>query len=230
MAEKEKLAKTIAGEVTMADKPGETLRKWREIFGLTQKKIAETIGTSQPVISDYEAGRRNPGQAFTKKYVQALIKADVKEGGKILGKFTPEKNPQAILDIREFLTPIPLSKFVKKIDAKIIASKPKKPQAIMGYTVIDSLNAILEMTEKEFANIYGASPQRALIFTKVNIGRSPLVAVKVTAPKPSLIVLHGISPEKVDRLAVKIAESIQVPLAVTSINTPEKIIEKLRNK
>ena len=56
------LAKNIAGEVTLSINPNETLKKWREIFGLTQIEVAKQLGVSPSVISDYEAGRRkSPG-------------------------------------------------------------------------------------------------------------------------------------------------------------------------
>jgi putative transcriptional regulator len=67
--------------------------------------------------------------------------------------------------------------------------------------------------------LYGNTPERALIFTKVETGRSPLIAVKVgrfsTDMKPSVIVLHGLD-EKVDAVAIKIAEAEKIPLLTTT--------------
>ena len=42
-----------------------------------------------------------------------------------------------------------------------------------------------------------------MIFTKVGLGRSPFVAVRVSQLKPRMIILHG--TEKVDSLAVELA-------------------------
>ena len=40
--------------------------------GLTQKELAQKIGTKQSVISRLESGRANPSVAFLKKLAQAL--------------------------------------------------------------------------------------------------------------------------------------------------------------
>lgn len=40
--------------------------------GVTQKKLAQKIGTKQSVISRLESGRANPSVAFLKKLAQAL--------------------------------------------------------------------------------------------------------------------------------------------------------------
>ncbi|HHQ45183.1 MAG TPA: helix-turn-helix domain-containing protein [Candidatus Altiarchaeales archaeon] len=232
MASIDQLAKTIAGETTLSQKPGQTLKKWREIFGANQIQISKKLGISPSVVSDYESGRReNPGAKFIKTYIQALLNIDKEKGGQVANKFSPtEKNP-AIIDIQEYLNPIPAKKFIKTIKGETLTGKKQlKDATIEGYTIIDSLKAILDLTEKEFVGIYGANTNRALIFTKVNLGRSPLVAVKVTKPKPSLIILHGLKPQKVDKLAIHIAESIKVPLIVSKIETTSELTEKLREK
>lgn len=62
------VAMYIAGDIIMSDSPGEAIKKWRLIFGLTQTTIATRLGTSPSVISDYESGRRKfPGSRFVKK-------------------------------------------------------------------------------------------------------------------------------------------------------------------
>jgi putative transcriptional regulator len=77
--------------------------------------------------------------------------------------------------------------------------------------------------------MYGKTPERALIFTQVESGRSPLIAVKVgrfsTDLRPSLVVLHGC--QKVDPIAKRIAENEKIPLLVTQ-KPIEKIMEALK--
>ncbi|MCL4331308.1 MAG: helix-turn-helix domain-containing protein, partial [Candidatus Thermoplasmatota archaeon] len=52
----------IAGEITIAENPGETIRKWREEFQVSQLDLARYLEISPSVISDYESGRRkSPG-------------------------------------------------------------------------------------------------------------------------------------------------------------------------
>ena len=52
----------IAGEIALSSNPGRTIKKWREEFGLSQHQLADAMGVSHSVISDYESGRRkSPG-------------------------------------------------------------------------------------------------------------------------------------------------------------------------
>jgi uncharacterized protein len=47
------------------------IRDVRRRQGLTQAELAQRAGTSQPVISAYEHGRRDPGYAMLRKLVEA---------------------------------------------------------------------------------------------------------------------------------------------------------------
>ena len=47
----------MAGEIVFSEKPGDTLKKWREIFGLSQKKMAELLEINPSVVCDFEKGR-----------------------------------------------------------------------------------------------------------------------------------------------------------------------------
>ena len=52
-----KLAEKMAGEITLSDNPGETLKKWRASFEISQTDLASFLKVSPSVISDYESGR-----------------------------------------------------------------------------------------------------------------------------------------------------------------------------
>jgi putative transcriptional regulator len=67
-----------------------------------------------------------------------------------------------------------------------------------------------------FQNLYGNVNERVFIFTGVSTGRSPFVVVRVSASKPSAVVLHNIDPAKVDKLAMKISERERIPLIVSN--------------
>lgn len=47
------------------------IRAVRKRRGLTQRELARAAGTSQPVISAYEGGRRNPTHTMLRKLVAA---------------------------------------------------------------------------------------------------------------------------------------------------------------
>lgn len=51
--------------------PPELIRTLRRRRGLTQEALARAAGTSQPVISAYEAGRRDPTHGTLRKLVAA---------------------------------------------------------------------------------------------------------------------------------------------------------------
>ncbi len=230
----EKLELTIAGEITLSKEPGKTLKKWREIFGINQIELSKALNISPSTISDYEGGRRqSPGIGVIKRFVETIIKVDSERGGKIAKQlekeFTPKKE---IFDIREFGGSIDGTEFAELIDAKCIANKGKlKEIKIYGYTIIDSLKVIIDVPVHEYMTMYGKTPERALIFMKVETGRSPMIAVKIgrfsTDMKPAIVVLHGLT--KVDPVAIKIAETEKIPLLTTK-KSIEEIREVLKGK
>ena len=130
--------------------------------------------------------------------------------------FSPKTD---VFDISEFSKAINGKKFSELIDAECVANPGKlKETQIFGYTLIDSLKVILDVPVHEYMQMYGKTPERALMFLQVDSGRSPMIAVKIgrfsTDMKPSIVVLHGV--EKVDPIAQKIAESEKIPLLITS--------------
>lgn len=232
MKSQELLAKNIAGEIILSTDPGSTIRKWREIFGINQRDLAQKLSISPSVVSDYESGRRkSPGSGFVKKIVEKLIEMDMGSGGKTIKKFSVELESEAILDIRELLTPIPASTLVKAVKGQVVANKKLlKTRSLWGYTVIDSIKAILSMSESDFIKIYGSTTERALVFTKVGVGRSPMIAIKVTKPRPSVVILHGLKPYDVDKIALHIAKVEKIPLVVSTLESETDLINKLRDK
>lgn len=228
MSSNKLLARNIAGEITISDNPALTLRKWREVFGLTQVELARFLEISPSVISDYESGaRKSPGIVFIRRWVEALIALDVKKGEQTTKKFSIPKS-DAILDVKEFLSPMSAKKLVKSVQGRVVSNKGLIDRDICGYTIIDSIKAILEFSKDDFAEIYGTTTQRALIFTKVHTGRSPMVALRIAKPRPSLVVLHGLNPQSVDKLAIKISMLEKIPLIISTIKSEEELVGNLR--
>ena len=106
-----------------------------------------------------------------------------------------------------------------KLEAKVIYGRTDI--TIWGYTVIDSMKAIVEMLPDQFQKIYGRSTARALIFTGVRSGKSPMVAVRVSNLKPGAVVLQGLMPADVDPVAIRIAEVENIPLLTTHFSVDE---------
>jgi putative transcriptional regulator len=216
-----KLAEKMAGEITLSDKPGEKIKKWRTNFNISQSELSAFLNISPSVISDYESGRRkSPGIFIISKIVGAILDMDTARGGEKICSYENilkgEFKTDAIYDIHEYLSPISVEELTKLINGEVVyrpGSEHIKP--LYGYTMIDSLRAILQLSGNEFLKLYGWSSERAMIFTGVSTGRSPLVAIRVTNLKPALIVIHGIFSSQVDKIAVKIAEIERVPLITT---------------
>ncbi len=204
------------------------MRKWRELFGVSQIEISRIMKVAPSVISDYEKGRRTPGSKFIRRYVEALISIDEKRGWITVRKLAKNIGlpPSAVLDIREFPREIPLEKIVEAVEGKVLWGEEKLKKPIYGYTVLDSIASIESMTGNDFYNILGITTERALVFTNVGTGRSPMVAVRVSPLKPGAVVIHG--PQVVDPLAIRLAEKDRVPLILSRKKSVEQLMRALR--
>jgi putative transcriptional regulator len=228
---KDKLSKDIIGEIVLSDSSEKVIRKWRNIFKISQKRLANELSITPSVVSDYESGRRkSPGIKVVKKYVGALMKIDMERGGNIIRSFAKTNQAQpvisnAIVDIKEFSVGISAMDFCRIVNAVPIV-KANLDKTVYGYTVIDSLKAITELSFSELVKLYGITTQRALIFTQVSTGKTPMVAIKLTNLKPALVILHG--PDAVDDVAKRIAEVEGIPLAVSRLDGVDSIIKSLR--
>lgn len=226
-----RLAEKMAGEITLSDKPGEALKKWRLNFEIAQTDISSYLGVSPSVISDYESGRRkSPGTLIVSKIVDALINIDSESGGHKIhayeGMLYSDQASKAVYATYEYTYPMQLAKLATLIEADVANRGVEKP--LYGFTVVDSKKAILELSSHEFQKLYGWSTERAMIFTKVSTGKSPMVAIRVTNLKPAAVVLHGLSIREVDPMAKKMAEVDRIPLLATTMDLDE-LIEGLKH-
>jgi putative transcriptional regulator len=212
----------IAGEITLSNEPGATIRKWREIFEVSQTQLANQLDVSPSVLSDYESGRRrSPGIATIRKIIDGIIELDKTTGGKIIAKYTSMMNPgEGILSIAEYPKSVPGLEFAKAIDGKVmVAESHLAERRIQGYTLIDAVRAIASLSASDYVRVYGWSTERALVFSGIKYGRSPMVAIRVHPMKPAVVVYHR--PEEVDKLAFKLAEYESIPLIVTNLELGE---------
>ncbi|MFC7226706.1 helix-turn-helix domain-containing protein [Salinirubellus salinus] len=220
----------MAGEVTLSADPGATLRKWRTEFEVSQTDLAAELDVSPSVVSDYEAGRRtSPGIGVVRRLVEALLTIDERRGGHHVRQFgrvlSAGFDSDIVHDLREYPATIPLSRFYDAVDATEVAEG--KATTVAGHTVIDSIEAITRLSSEEFYRLYGQSTNRALVFTRVTRGESPLVAMRVVTPTPSAVLLHGMTPESLWEHAPRLARADGFSLAVTDLDL-EEMLERLR--
>jgi len=228
----EKVAMKIAGEIVLTNNPGTVIRKWREIFGISQKELSRKLKISSSVISDYESGRRkSPGTKLVSRLVKAMMEIDEERGGTVTQEYNKliegTKFFEAILAIKEFSEPRKIKDIVKCVEGEFLVGEKNMDNNVYGYTVIDSIKAIMDLSPLELAMIYGTTTQRALIFTGVKHGRSPMLAIKLTSLRPSMVVLHGPIKDP-DPLGVELAKRERIPLVLSHVSDVEKLVENLR--
>ena len=229
---RERLARRIAGEIALSEHPGKTMRVWRERFRLPQIVLAKHLGISPSVISDYESGRRkSPGTSTIRRFVMALLSLDECNGGQVVAAFVRLMDVSLVdlnivLAMSDFTSPITIRDFCDHLKCSVKTGEKLLDREIYGYTLVDVERAVKELNSDAFLKLFGATTERCLIFTNVNTGRAPLIAIKSQEFKPSLVILHGIA--EVDLLALELSEQMKIPLAVTKTGSVDTLIRELR--
>lgn len=222
---RDQVREKIAGEICLSEDPGKTIRKWREQFNISQQVLSKHLGVSPSVISDYEAGRRrSPGIMTIRKIVDAFLEIDEKTGGNVLKQYSLAAKTDSIISIKEYSAEVLAMDLVNMIGGENLTPAIPLDKHIHGYTVIDSVRAITSLNSFDYLKIYGWSSQRALVFTGVRFGRSPMIAIRAHPLKPAMVVYQ--KPEQVDELAIRLAELEGLPLIRTELGTSE-LVEKL---
>lgn len=225
---REVLARRIAGEIILSGKPGATMRIWRELFAVSQINLSEKMVLSSSVISDYESSRRkSPGAKFIRRFVLALLQIDEEKGSRFIREFAKltSSPSMAILDLREFPIPVRVEYLCKAISGEVVACKEKSVREVNGYTVIDSKKAVETLSGLEYAQLFGATTERAIVFTNVETGCLPMMIVRVSSLKPRVVVFHHTKP---DEEALRLAEYEQIPLIYSTVPSVEQLIKSLR--
>ncbi len=223
----------MAGEIVMSTSLAEVIRKWRGIFEVSQAELAGRMGVSPSVVSDYESGRRpSPRVDTIQRIVNALLEIDAGRGGRVTRSLrqmlAPEMPAGVVLDMREFGSPVRADRLVKGIGGEVIVGGNLLDRNLFGYTVIDSVRAIVELRRDDYIKLYGLTSERALVFTRVALGRSPFVAIKVGGINPGIVVLHGEGLREVDDIGKRIAEAEAIPLVISRLPSVAELIGLLR--
>jgi putative transcriptional regulator len=207
------------------------MRKWRNLLSVSQIEMATYLDLSPSVISDYETGRRrSPGSGFIKRYVESLLDIDEHRGGQYIRQLSRiTLDPSDVFsDIREFMAPVSIQEIIEAVEGILYSGEDQLEQDVFGYTVVDSVKAIMMLSGLDFYRIFGTTSERALIFTGVSRGRSPMIAVKISPFKPRVVLLHGLIGD-VDPLAVRLAQHEGIPLAVSKMTSEDALIESLKD-
>jgi len=226
---REVLARRIAGEIILSSKPGATMRKWRELFAVSQINLSEKMRlSSSAVISDYESGRReSPGARFIRRFVLSLLQIDEEKGSRFIREFAKltSSPSMAIIDLREFPIPARVEYLCRAIQGEVVACKEKYVKEVLGYTVVDAKKVVETLSGQEYAQLFGASTERALVFTNVDGGSLPMMIVRVSSLKPRVVVFHRSRP---DENAIRLAEYEQIPLIYSAAPSLEQLVKSLR--
>jgi putative transcriptional regulator len=229
---RERLARRIAGEIALSEHPGQTMKLWRERFRLPQIVLADHLGISPSVISDYESGRRkSPGTSTIRRFIMALLALDERNGGQVIAAFVRLMDVSLVdlnivLAMSDFSSPMTAKEFCQRLKCTIKTGEKLMDREIYGYTLVDVERAVKELNSDAFLKLFGATTERCLIFTNVSTGRAPMIAIKSQEFKPSLVVLHGVG--EVDRLALELSEQMRIPLAVSKPGSIETLARELR--
>lgn len=229
---RERLARRIAGEIALSNHPGQTMRVWRERFRLPQIVLADYLNISPSVISDYESGRRkSPGTSTIRRFVMALLNLDEQNGGQVISAFVRLMDVSLVdlnivLAMSDFSTSMTCKEFSNRLKCTVKSGEEYLDKEIYGYTLVDVERAVRELDSEAFLKLFGATTERCLIFTNVNTGRAPMIAIKSQEFKPTMVILHGSG--KIDRLAIELSEQMRIPLAVSKISSIDTMIRELR--
>jgi len=222
----ENIAEKMAGEIVLSAEPGRTLKKWRDAFNISQQELSQALGRSPSIISDYEKGRRkSPGIKTLRRIVGAILEIDKKRGSPVLKRYSQMGPHEAIYAIQEYPIGIPASRLIETIEGKLAACPERMDRSIYGYTILDSMRAITSLSAFDYLRVYGWTSERAIVFTVVKYGRSPMVAIRSHPMKPAMVVFH--KPERVDELAVRLAEIERIPLVTTDLHL-EVLMDRLK--
>ena len=107
------------------------------------------------------------------------------------------------------------------MEGEVLACPEALDREVYGYTIIDSLKAIQTLSGLEFYRIFGSTSERALVFTGVSRGRSPMIALKIVNIKPCAVVIHG--TETADELAIELAKIMKIPFILVFMISENRV-------
>jgi len=159
--------------------------------------------------------------------VLSLLQIDEEKGSRFIREFAKltSSPSMAVVDLREFPIPVRVEYLCRAIQGEVVAVKDKYVKEVNGYTVVDSRKVVETLSGLEYVQLFGATTERALIFTNVDGGSLPMMIVRVSNLKPRVVVFHRTKP---DEHASKLAEYEQIPLIYSAAPSVEQLVKSLR--
>ncbi|VVB75465.1 Uncharacterised protein [Candidatus Tiddalikarchaeum anstoanum] len=236
MSEQE-LFQRILGDVVANEEYGLVMKKWRELFSVTQAEIAGKLDVKPSVISDYEnSRRRSPGIVFIRSYVNALIVLGELRNKDLHDSVKKEldiKKANDNLIIKTFNKPKNNSYLIKLLRAKPVTKT--NSSAINGLIFFhDNISRVLmKLPTYKLLNEMKKVGSYAYIFSNVKSGNLPLILLTLLSKinktsMPALVIFQSDS-FKPSNFSKKTAEKKNITLAVTGkdVKDIKKIIEKM---
>jgi len=90
---------------------------------------------------------------------------------------------------------------------------------------VDNQRAVETLSGHEFSQLFGATTERALIFTNIDGGTSPMLIVRVSSLKPRVVIFHGTQP---DDYSIRLAEYDGIPLMYSNLPSVERLVFSMR--
>lgn len=234
----QQLLQKILGDIAANEEYGFVMKKWRELFNITQAKVAQELNIKPSVISDYEGSRRrSPGIGFVRKYVNTIIKLSeihekesfekvkkllgiVNETNSLLNKTFESKNTESILNL------LNAEKLTRRKNSEFFQ------ECIFFSNKIS--HVLTKMPSKKLFNHFKNSTDKFFIFSKVKSGRIPLILLNLLSKTnkskmPGLIIFQTNDEFKLSRFVRRMAERNKITLGITNkeISEIKKIVEKL---
>jgi putative transcriptional regulator len=113
----------------------------------------------------------------------------------------------------------------KAIKGQIVACSNSYVKEVYGYTIVDGKKAVETLSGLEYSQLFGATTERALIFTNISMENSPMMIVRINSLKPRVVVFYGVKP---DENSIKLAEYDRIPLIYSSLPSVEQLVKTLR--
>ncbi len=230
------LLRFIAGDIASNEKYGIVMKKWRNLFNITQSRIAKEMNVKQSVISDYENNRRaSPGINIIRSYVLALIKIAKKEHPREYNELLKSLNideERASLYRGEFKTELNNKRIMKLFNAtQVIAPKEEYKFKEFVFFSKNISSIVTNQPSYKLLKELKSNTNRLFIFSNVKSGQIPLITItllsKINHTDLPKLILFQSNKFKISNLAKRIAKSNNISIMITKMNN-EDILELLR--